>query len=256
MGSVSDRSPAAKLPVWMDNYPGLVGVVHPIAQLLRDAMEHDDAEFEFRLMRTLPEWSSNTDNVYSEFLSRCNDARTGNGLSFGGWAEHTDFCFNHNDCSMRSRVTYDANTYDVRTSTTTKEPIGRVDIVVADSPWGIRVDARREVEVKNTDVPDVVLPTRVSMNTRCSGEWPPSNPVWRYDITLQYSGDNRLDAERNQRDGSVAAVAVIELEFVGTSEYVRTHGAVRAVVSGLLKVLDIVGCQGSECRVRGVRYSS
>jgi hypothetical protein len=237
----------------MDSYPGIVPVVHPIAQLLRDAVEHEDAEFELRLMRTLPKWSANTNGVYSEFMSRCNDTRPGNGLSFSGWAEHTDFFFTHNDRPMRSRVTYDGNTYDVQTTTSTKEPIGRVDLFVADSPWGIRVDARREVNVENTDVPDVVLPTRVCMSTRCSGVWPPSKPVWRYDVTLQYSGDSRLDAERNQRDASVPPVAVIELEFTGTENYVRTHGAVRAVVSGLLKVLDIVGCQGSECRIRDVQ---
>ena len=243
----------AKLPSWMANYPGLRAVVHPIAQLLRDAVQHDDAEFELRLMRSLPKWSSNTGGAYSEFMSRCHDARTGNGLSFGEWAEHTDFFYTHDGRLMRSRVTYDGNTYDVQTVTSTKETLGRVDMVVADSPWGIRADARREINVADADVPAVVLASRVCMSTRCSGVWPPSSPVWQYDVTLQYGGDSRLAAERNQRDENVPPVAVIELEFIGSSDYVRAHGAVQAVVSALLKVLDIVGCQGSECRLRDAR---
>lgn len=241
---------AATLPPWMENYPGLAPVVHRIAQLLRDAVEHDDAEFEFRLMRSVPTWSSNTDGVYDEFVSRCHNARTENGLSFGEWAEHTDFFYTHRDRYLRSRVTYDGNTYNVKSVTSTKESIGRVDVVVGDSPWGVRVDARREIEVEKDYVPDAVLPSRVCMSTRCSALWPTQSPVWRYDVTLQYSGDSRLEAEHNQRDGTVSPVAVVEVEFVGTREYVRSHGAVQTVVSGLLKVLDIVGCQASTCHIR------
>ena len=148
--------PTETLPRWVDNHPGLRAVVHPVSQLLRDAVEHADAEFEVRLMRTKPRWSSDTGETYLDFLSRCSDAGTSNALAFGDWAEHTDFFYESDGQPVRSRVQYDGDAYDVRTTTTTTQRLGRVDLNVADSPWGLRVDARRETEVAPAQLPAAV----------------------------------------------------------------------------------------------------
>ena len=235
---------ASDLPEWVQaNYPTLAPVVHDVAQLFRQYVVDGEVEIEMRLMRPREGgWTTDVGfELQDKFLARCGDAVSDGMLSFSEWEESADYFYNHAGAEIRTRVRYCVTNYSVQTTSIVKTRCARCD-VVAPSQIGVRVDAKREAEVPDAELPRAVTPHRVSLLHRCSATCAATDggaPMWRYDITMSWSGASRSEAETKQQEDPPAYL--IELEYIGGASRLQQLGAEYVACSGLLKVLDIYG---------------
>lgn len=249
MGDASD------VATWIrDMYPRIAGVIHPVAQLLREYADRDDVEVEFRLgRRTTGAWNSDVGFALQDgFLKRCAmdyDQATPCTLHFGQWREHADYSFGLSDGgTARTRVEYNSDTCTVKPVTVRKKLLHRVELYLVDTQYAIRVDASSELPIAEDNIPSCVRPERVAIKQRSSALHTPgggSCPAWRYDLTIAWAAATRAEVEARQRDSRVAPEYIVELEYVGSVDDLQRFGADYMALSGLLKVADIPGLVNS-----------
>lgn len=250
---------------WLrENHPNMAEAAHHIAQLLREYAESSDEqlEFEFRLGR----WTAGSafapgvgQVLYERLIGRSSTGCTPSGHSgaplFGIELPQTDYWYmqtvDETERELRTRVVYDHANLDIVSDTIYKTPLGRVDIKIGDSPWGIRFDAKREVAVAIDTRYKITVPT-----TRCSvssksvavlvSQRNGGRPMWKIEATRRWDGTTRSEAEQRAVSGE-ACVYGVEIEYVGGKEAMETCGAAYIACSGLLKALSILGCEDAMC---------
>jgi len=245
-----------------DEYRALRAAVHPMAQLLRQHAATPGIELEFRLGRIdagTGRWTSDMGfTVHDTFLARCAAPPAHHApaaLRFGPWSEHVDFAYALDDGrAVRTRVTYDASTCTVARASVRKRRVETIEAAIEGTPFAVRLDASIEEPVEDASLPEAAEPTRVAISQRCSaayGRRGSGAPLWRYDATMQWAGASHSAAEHLQRSSSTAPAYMMELEFTGKVDDPEAYGAERLVVSGLLKVMDIVGAGDATLALRG-----
>ena len=243
---------AVQPPEWIvANYPQLSSVVHPVAQLLREYAGKPSVEVEFRLgLRVGGAWSSNVGfGVQDCFLKKCTtefDRTCPSALCFNQWREHADYSFDAGVKigEVRTRVEYDTDACTVRSQTVRKRLLQRIEVSILDTPYAIRVDACQEQPLDDKHIPEAVNPSRVALKHRCSAHHTPresTHPMWRYDLTVLWSGPSRTDAEIAQADTEVAPEYIVEIEYVGNRDDLSRFGADYVALSAIIKVADVVG---------------
>jgi hypothetical protein len=225
------------------------GVVHRIAQIFREYAKDPEVELEFRLGRARSNgtWSSNIGfDVQDSVLARCGSRGEGQAdvLAFSTWAERCD----HYHSNMRTRIEYDGDSCSIATVHARKVKLARVQFRIEGTDVLIRLDASREQAVDPSDVPDHAESDSVHITHYCAADYKSQHDgtkLWRYDAAIRWSGSSRSEAEKNQRSIDYTPDHVLELEYIGTAETVERYGAERLVVSGIIKLMDMVGATGS-----------
>lgn len=232
-----------RLPAWLErNYPALCGAVLPLAGLLRRHCEEPaHAELEFRLgTRRGGRFSADVGfGASDEFLQRCGSRgdSADSPLCFSEWREHMDYYYTlEGGTRVRTRVSYDSDKCTISTATVAKELSERIEL--ACGTWSVRCDRSTERPVPAEEVPEFVKPEHVALASRATARYGP----WRYDVTMRWDAESRTAVEALQRSSESEPQYLVEIEFVGTRGDVERHGACYLMCSGLLKILDVVGC--------------
>jgi hypothetical protein len=260
------RAPEAQ-PWLRANHGHVADASHHVAQLLREYAEGDldHLEFEFRLGR----WSDSGafvpdvgpqlfDRLIGPSVSgKCHSAH--GPPMFGVECPQSDYWYLQTvdgvRRELRTRVHYDHAALNIGSETIYKEALGRVDVRVSGSNWGIRFDAKREVPVPAVESFGIAVPT-----TRCSiaskstavlvSRQHGDRPMWRLEASRRWDGATRSDAERSAAAGDGAHT--VEIEYIGGAEALQSCGAAYVACSGLLKALRILGCDGAPCELHRV----
>lgn len=157
------------------------------------------------------------------------------------WAETTDYYLQ----DTRLSVAYDHTTYQIDRTACRKERGEHVHVDTGNGVHDVRISKRREVPVHiESEMPTVFLPTHVRIKQRRSftyrsrtSGWP--GDLWRYDITIVWSGSTKGEAEEWQRSDR-PPVYEVELEYIGGPEYIEHVGAENVSRSMCLKCIDLI----------------
>lgn len=109
--------------------------------------------------------------------------------------------------------------------------------------WDIRVSLSKEKPLMDGDVPPIVNTTQVRIRQRKSFYSSTKNtgydkPIWRFDYTMVWSGNNFENAEIQQR--TCPPKYQIECELLEPSFVLSTNGVMSCCVEILLKTLDLI----------------
>lgn len=228
---------------------GTADPVHQIAQIFREYAKDPDVELEFRLGRAREDgsWSSDIGFKFQDsMLARCGSRGEGQTdvLVFSTWAERCD----HYHGDMRTRIMYNGDSCTVNVVHARKVKLARVQFRICGTDILIRMDASREMVVDPEEVPEHAVSDSVHITHYCAADYQSRHDgttLWRYDAAIRWSGSSRSEAEKKQRSVDLSPEYVIELEYVGSVDTVERYGAERLVVSGIVKLMDIVGAAGS-----------
>lgn len=220
--------------------------LHEMAQMIRDHIADPSIEVEFRLGTNKEgRWSSNIGFAYQDKIisqSGSVDNPKNGGLSFTRWSERCDHYHN----GMRTRLLYDGEDCKVIIDHIRKEKIVRAQLDVDKTELAIRLDISRETKVSACDVPNTAITDSVHIVHFCSADYTSKHGgqrMWRYDMSIRWSGATRSEAESRQRSSDYTPEYSIELEYIGTPDMVEQYGAQRLVVSAIAKLMDIVDCR-------------
>lgn len=243
-----------EVPQWIArNHESLLSAVHPIAQAIRSACDVPHAELEFRLgVDCGGNFRSDVGfSVHDDFVRLCSGGAEPTSLHFGEWVQIVTHYYTIGDRQVRTRVDARSDSLSVRAVTIAKRRLHRCEVRCRGTPWRVRVDLSEEPPVPVDQLPETVLPTRVTITHRSSATYGGTEeaPLWRYDLSVVWHGRTRTEAEARQRDESVAPEYMLELEYIGGPAGLAEHGAEYLACSGLLKILDTVGLTSATCDV-------
>ena len=155
------------------------------------------------------------------------------------WAESVDYFAG----DVRYTTGYDHRDFSIKHSAVRKRTLASHDLI-SDAACDMRVSRKQEQPVDiEKELPVLFKPDHVRIKQRRTFTYRPSEwdkGVWRYDLTMVWSGATKTEAERwQQRDHP--PLYEVEIEYVGGAEYLQAHGASRAAHSMLLKCGDLLG---------------
>lgn len=165
------------------------------------------------------------------------------------WTETTDYYLE----DTRLTIHYDDATYQVGRTASRKERGDYINMTTGGAQ-DLRISKRKEVPVHiDSEMPTVFSPTHVRIKQRRSytyrprnGEW--QGDVWRYDISIIWSGRTKTEAERWQRSDR-PPIYEVEIEYIGGAAYLHHAGTDNVSRSMCLKCADLIDDLEAMCPV-------
>lgn len=226
----------------VQTYPEIGECIPNTAEVIRILRENPSCELEARFGsivngRFQPGVDRNTMDTIIEAMQKSAFVK-----GEDEWKEETDFYYNNNGKSLRTRVSYDSNAMSITTETTEKKLMSAaVDCMhkINDDIGNMHVRISLKTENVINDVSSAVNPTLVRIKQR--RRFVTENNIWGFDFSMTWSGQTKSDAEYAQMHHD--AVFEIECELLENEQYLMNRTDEHVAASLLLKMKDLLPIQ-------------
>lgn len=175
------------------------------------------------------------------------------------WIETHDYFYDGYDNEpVRTTVIFDESMRKIRQRHIRKTKIASIDLKSNDNAEiDIRIGLAVEQDIDISIIPEIVEPYLVRIKQRRSVYYTPSgmsDPVWVYDLTMNWHGETKEEAEMNQKH--CEPIYEIECECVSPGTY-RQHKQEDykfVARSLLLKILDFFPPSDPELKFADVNH--